>query len=329
MSEERGHEGFSGESTQYLSQQYGGVHSAKWVDLFPRPWIPYIQLVRLSPPIAPLVIYLPHFCGAMHAARIKGLATSEVLHTCLLLLGGSLFYSNAAHIWNDLIDAPIDRRVARTKTRPIARGDITPKQAFIFAVSQALCAFAFLLFLPRAVATSTIPSIIGAIYYPWAKLHSYFPQFLLGAVLAWGAVVGASTLGIEKPWTDAPTMCLVMALALWNSILDTIYTYQDIADDERVGIKNLAILFKENTKSLLWFLFALDGGFLIVYGVLIRAGSRYYLITAVGCISSLAVMIAKVDLQGQASCWRWFSIGFWSPGAFLSLGLLFEYVSSC
>ncbi|KAI1656395.1 prenyltransferase [Daldinia decipiens] len=306
-----------------LSQQYGGVHSSGWVDLLPSSWVPYVQLARLSPPAALFLIYLPHFFGIIHAARMERHDLSDVLRSCILLLGGSLFYSNAAHAWNDLIDAPIDKRVARTKNRPIVRGDITMTAAFVFALSQALCAACFLSFLPRCTAISTIPSIIGATYYPWAKLHTHFPQLILGFCLSWGAVVGASTLGIEKPWTETPVICLIAALILWITIYDTIYAYQDITDDEKVGVKSTAVLFKESTKSMLWFLLILKGGFLVGYGGLTEAGVGYYVIAFGGSVLSLGAMIASVDLKDQASCWWWFSVGFWFTGGSLAFGLIF------
>lgn len=332
-----------------LSQQYGGIHAGSWVDLLPRSWVPYVQLARLSPPAALFLIYLPHLYGAMHAAKIAAKSpnapggtngggtngsgtvgnTHDTLRACALLLGGSFFYSNAAHAWNDLIDAPVDRKVARTKNRPIARGDITPRAAFLFTASQALSAASFLLFLPKTTALATIPSIVGATYYPWAKLHTYFPQLVLGACLAWGTVVGASTLGMEEPWADGAVLCLVTALVLWTSIYDTIYAYQDIVDDEKVGVKSTAVLFKEHTKTLLWFLLALKGVFLIWYGSLTGVGIGYYIITFGGCMSSLGTMIAYVKLKDQASCWWWFSIGFWFTGAAIALGLLFEYILTC
>lgn len=323
--------GENGKTKESLSQQYGGIHAGSWVDVLPHPWVPYVQLARLSPPAALFLIYLPHLYGALHAALVRdginpGNEARELLRTSALLLGGSFFYSNAAHAWNDLIDAPVDRRVERTKNRPIARGDITPRAAFLFTASQALGAATFLLFLPRATALATIPSIVGATYYPWAKLHTYFPQVVLGACLAWGTVVGASTLGIKEPWVNGPVLCLVVALVLWTSIYDTIYAYQDIMDDEKVGVKSTAILFKENTKTLLWILLAIKGGFLIWYGMMIGVGPGYYVITFGGCMLSLGAMIANVELKDQASCWWWFSIGFWFTGTSIGAGLLSEYL---
>ncbi|KAI1267559.1 prenyltransferase [Xylariaceae sp. FL1019] len=308
-----------------ISQQYGGIHSGSWVDHLPKACVPYIQLCRLSPPAALFLIYLPHFYGAMHAAKTTHQSPKDVFQACGLLFGGSFFYSNAAHSWNDLIDAPIDRQVARTKNRPIARGTISRRAALLFTISQALSAAAFLLLLPRATAITTIPSIVGATYYPWAKLHTHFPQLVLGTCLAWGTMVGASTLGIQKPWEDVSGMCLVTSLILWTSIYDTVYAHQDKKDDMKIGVKSTAVLFQHNTRKLLWVLLGLMSLSLLSYGWLTQTGAIYYAITFGGSVGSLGAMIHSVDLDDESSCWWWFSSGFWFTGISLSLGLALEY----
>lgn len=123
-----------------LSQNYGGIHVRRWVDLLPSSWIPYIQLARIDPPAALCLIYFLHLFGILHAANRNRLSINAVLKLSALLLGGSFFFSNAAHAWNDLIDAPIDRQISRTKNRPIVRGAISPRGAFVFTATQAVWA---------------------------------------------------------------------------------------------------------------------------------------------------------------------------------------------
>ncbi|OTA83405.1 hypothetical protein M434DRAFT_83975 [Hypoxylon sp. CO27-5] len=308
-----------------LSQQYGGLHARGWVDLLPSSWIPYVQLARLSPPVALFLIYFPHLFGTLHAAKAYDLSTPECLGLCSILMGGSFFFSNAAHAWNDIIDAPIDKQIARTRNRPIARGAITPEAAFIFTAAQAFGAALFLLLLPPTTAIATIPTIIGTIYYPWAKRHTYFPQVVLGFCLSWGVIVGNSSAGAQKPWADPAALCLVLALTFWTMIYDTIYAYQDISDDKRVGVKSLAILFQNRPKSLLWMLLLLMTITLISYGRLIDSSIAFYLVTVGGVSLSLGSMIMNVELKNQANCWWWFSCGFWFTAAAIATGLLLEY----
>ncbi|KAK6067447.1 4-hydroxybenzoate polyprenyl transferase [Seiridium cupressi] len=319
-------ESANGNSKVPLSQQYGGIHVGGWVNLLPKSWVPYVQLARLSPPAALFLIYFPHFFGVLHAANTHNLPWPEVRRAAAMLLGGSFFFSNAAHAWNDLIDAPIDAKIARTKNRPIVRGAISRRAAFLFTVSQAVGAAAFLLFLNVDAAKAAAVTIIGTTYYPWAKRHTNFPQVILGFCLAWGIMVGNAATGVENPWTDPAALLLVLASTTWTVIYDTIYAHQDIKDDIKIGVKSLAVLLQNRTKALLWSLLALMITSLIAYGQLAETSIIYYLITVGGCCSSLGAMIANVELKEEASCWWWFSVGFWFTGLSIALGLAQQYL---
>lgn len=286
-------------STKQLSDQYGGTRADVWVNLLPASWAPYIQLARLSPPVAVFLIYFQHIFGALHAANTHGVATLQLLRALVALLGGSFFFSNAAHAWNDIVDAPIDRRVSRTKGRPIAIGAIPPKAAFIFATSQALAAASFLLLSNTSTAKATIPTIVGTTYYPWAKLHTYFPQVILGFCLAWGIIVSSGFVGMDKPWNDKAALCLVLASTLWTVIYDPIYAHQDLADDVNIGVKSTAIFFGKYVKVLLWIILVVMGTSLMVHGQLMEMGIAYYIITLGGCMSSLGAMITNVELKNE------------------------------
>ncbi|KAI1139193.1 prenyltransferase [Hypoxylon sp. FL0543] len=317
-----------GDAEGTLSQQYGGTHSGGWVNLLPASWVPYVQLARLSPPAALFLIYFPHVFGILHAANVHQRPPIEVVRTAALLLGGSFFFSNAAHAWNDLVDAPIDKQVSRTRKRPIPRGDISWRQALVFTAVQAIGAASFLLFFPPATAIVTIPTIVGTTYYPWAKRHTYFPQVVLGFCLSWGIMVGSSATGIEKPWADPAALSLLLASILWTMIYDTIYAYQDIEDDVKIGVRSTAVLFGSYTKCLLWVLISLLGACLLLYGEMAQMGATYYVVTIGGCLSSLSAMVANVELKNDASCWWWFSCGFWFTGISITVGLLAGYLGS-
>ena len=310
-----------------LSQQYGGRHSGSWVDSLPASWTPYIQLARLSPPAGVFLIFFPHLFGIVHAAILQRSPISDTLRVGSLVAVGSFFLSNAIHGWNDLIDAPIDRLVTRTRERPIVRGAISPRAAFIFTVSQGLATAAILLALPGITALSTIPSVVANIYYPWSKRHTHFAQMVLGFCLAWGVIVGTAAMDVE-PLADAaaPTACLFLASVLWTVIYDTIYACQDVSDDVKIGLKSTAILFREWTKPFLWVSLGLAISLLTAYGNLGGMGLGYYAITVGGCSSSLGTMIMKVNLKDPLSCWWWFRYGFWLAGGSIAGGLLSEYV---
>ncbi|XDG02655.1 hypothetical protein ABKA04_002270 [Annulohypoxylon sp. FPYF3050] len=324
-----------------LAQQYGGGHAGGWVGLLPLSWVPYVQLARLSPPAGFFLIYFPHFFGIILAAIIQRSPISQVLHAGVVMFGGSFFFSNAAHGWNDLIDAPIDKSIARTSKRPIPRGAISPRAAFIFTITQGIGAALFLLLMPSGSAIYAVPNIIGTYYYPWAKRHTNFAQFVLGFCLAWGIIMGSCAMGLKpftggpfgaeggwKPlfWVEPSTACLFTASILWTVIYDSIYAHQDVKDDIKVGLKSFAVLLKDQTKPVLWVSLGCMIALLYTCGNLLNMGIQFHVIAAGGSLLSLGAMIANVELKDSASCWWWFRYGFWLAGGAIAGGLLSEYV---
>ncbi|KAI1391741.1 UbiA prenyltransferase family-domain-containing protein [Hypoxylon trugodes] len=307
---------------------YAGGDRPSWVDYIPTKWRPYIQLSRLNFAAPVLLVYLPHFYGVMHTAIVHrhDYRIQDVVYVCILLLGGSFFYSNAAHAWDDIVDVPLDRKMERTKNRPIARGAITTKAAFVFTVAQALMAASFLLLLPPAAAMSAVPSVLTATYYPYAKRHTYLPQVVLGFCLAWGVVTGSASLGLKQPWDSRPRMCLVLACTIWTVIYDTIYAHIDVPEDLRLGLKSTAVLFRHHLKSFLWSLLGCMAVLLHCCGVLSDLGLLYFIIAEGSSIVYIGLMIYRVELNSETSCYRWFSMGFWVPGFAIAFGLIGEYL---
>ena len=340
--------------TAKLSEQYGGNSNSGWVGCLPKSWLPYVQLARLSPPVGICLIYFPHLFGVLHAAILQKTSPLHLLTSSLSLLGGSIFVSNAIHIWNDLIDAPLDALVERTRNRPIPRGAVSPSGALVFTATQTVGALAFLYYLVpplnggseilSTVATLNyaLPGIIAWTYYPYAKRHTNFPQLVLGFSLSWGIVMGSlavgkvpyySSLGVPPVtgpfWPDhldRSSLALFSASTLWSVIYDTIYAHQDLEDDIKAGIKSLAVYFKGQTKPALSVLLFGMTSSLVASGWYGGLGPAYYIIAAGGATTSLGLMIANVDLKDSASCWWWFSKGFWLAGGAITAGLLAEYV---
>ena len=263
-----------------------------------------------------------------------------LIRSNMLILGGSFFLSNAIHIWNDLIDAPLDALVERTRNRPIPRGAVLPFDAAVFTATQAVGAALFLPYLSTSTAQSAIyaiPGIISWTYYPWAKRHIDFPRVVLGFCMGWGVVMGSVAIAIEpftkgvlgsgpKPCVEYSTMCLFFASAVWPMIYDTIYAHQELKEDLKIGIKSLAVLYRDRTKVLLWRLLTLMISLLFASGWLGAMGVMYCLVSVGGATMSLGLMTVRVDLDDAKSCWWWFSNGFWIVGGPIAGGLLAEYL---
>lgn len=308
-------------------QRFDGLHTGSWVRRLPKSWVPFIQLARLSPPVPLLLIFFPHLFGVLHAAITQRSPPGEVARVSAVLFGGSVFFSNAIHGWNDLIDAPIDRKIPRTRNRPIVRGAVTPRAAFIFTASQALLATFFMPLLPQDVPWCAVPSIIANIYYPFSKRYTNLPQVVLGVCLQWAVVLGSCAMGVSSAWTDQSVLCLFTGCLLWTVVYDTVYGYQDYKEDVRIGVGSAAVLFGSWGKQILWLLSNCMVILLLLSGHL--AGMRwiYFAIAVGGSFLSLNIMIFGVNLKSPESCSWWFTYGFWGPALSISAGLLVTYTT--
>ncbi|KAF2641126.1 UbiA-domain-containing protein [Massarina eburnea CBS 473.64] len=322
--------GANGTSNKPPPTRFDGVTTGSWVSLFPPGVIPYIQLARLSPPVPLLLIFFPHLFGLLHASITLSSPLPHLLSISAVLFVGSFFLSNAIHGWNDLIDAPIDAQIPRTAKRPIPRGAITERQAFVFTAVNAVIGFALFGtgWLPTETAWASIPSTVANFYYPFSKRHTHFPQVVLGVALQWAVVVGSSALGVHKAWKDTSVQALFAASLLWTVVYDTVYGFQDYDMDIKIGVKSTAVLIGRTWgKTILWLLSNIVVGLLVAAGWYagIR-GAVYYVVAAGGSFASLNLMMAMVDLSEPDSCSWWFTYGFWGPAIGISTGLLGEYV---
>jgi 4-hydroxybenzoate polyprenyltransferase len=349
-----------------ISTQYSSDRAIGWVSHLPPSWVPYVQLARLGLPAALMLIYLPTLFGALLAAVVDDNA-HRIHHThpspgytCLLLLLASFFFSNAAHAWDDLADAPIDALIARTARRPIPRGAVSRPAALIFAVVNALGAAATLAWGfpdPALAFRYAAPNVLATIYYPFAKRHTNLPQLVLGFCIAWGVVMGAVAVGCEPYYYSdshhhttrttlipamltigpnltirTPFLCLFAACVCWSAIYDTIYAAEDHDADVALGLGSLVVLCggprSPRTKRALYLLLACLGACLVACGLSAGAGMSsgwwYYAVAPCGATAALGAMIWDVDLAEPRSAWWWFRYGYWFVAGSVVAGLAGE-----
>lgn len=217
-----------------------------WARL-PTPVLPYIHLARLDRPIGIWLLLLPGWWAIMQAT---GGLRAVGLHDFFMMAlfgAGAIIMRAAGCIINDLWDIKFDRAVARTNTRPLAAGKISPQQALIFLLALLCMGFMILMQLPLVsvlLGFLTIPLII---LYPLMKRITWWPQLFLGIVFNFGALMGwAAVTGILEP----PALLLYAGGIFWTLGYDTIYAHQDKEDDARIGIKSTAL--KLGPKSPYW-----------------------------------------------------------------------------
>ncbi len=267
-----------------------------WVDRLPPRLRDLAVLARWDRPIGSWLLLLPCWWGLALAPA----APSPWLY--LLFAVGAVAMRGAGCTVNDLADREFDRRVERTRNRPLAAGRIGTAGAVAFFAVQSAVGLAVLAALPRVAALVALASVPLVLLYPFAKRVTWWPQAVLGITFNWGALVAyaAATGGI-----DAAALLLYAAGVFWTLGYDTVYAHQDKADDIRVGVRSTAL--RLGAASRIWI-----GGFYGVMLLLLAASGRaaglgwpfYPLLALPGLM--LAWQVARVDLDDRISCLRHF-----------------------
>jgi 4-hydroxybenzoate polyprenyltransferase len=217
----------------------------------------------------------------------------------VILFGiGAVIMRGAGCTWNDIIDREVDAKVARTRSRPIPSGQVTLKQALIFAIALSLAGLAVLLqFNAYAIGTG-VASLIVVAFYPFAKRVTNWPQFVLGLAFSWGALMGwAAVFGS----LDFPAFVLYAGSILWVVGYDTIYAHQDREDDAAIGVRSTARLFGVETRTALLVLY---GGAvaLITLAIELAGGGMIALLGVFGFGLHLIWQIRTLDVNDPARC---------------------------
>ena len=204
----------------------------------------FIELTRLNKPIGFMLLFWPCSWGLSYAYIFSQDLKLFYLHLILFFLGSVLMRS-AGCIVNDIVDKDFDKKVQRTKSRPIASGKITIKRSLVYV--SILCALAFLILIQFNFLTIMLGlgSMILAFSYPFMKRITYWPQLFLGITFNWGIVMAWSSINNN---VSQEIILLYLAAIFWTLGYDTIYGAQDMSDDEIIGVKSTAIKFKEHMK---------------------------------------------------------------------------------
>ena len=209
-------------------------------------WLkPYIDLARIDRPIGTWLLLFPCWWSLALAELSRGQVIPNPNYV-LLFVVGAFVMRGAGCTWNDIVDRDLDAKVKRTASRPIPSGQVSVKQALIFAVVLSLAGLAVLLSFNRFTIGLAISSLALVAIYPFAKRYTNWPQLVLGLGFNWGALVGWSA--VTGSLSAVPLVLYAGAIA-WTLGYDTIYAHQDRADDIKVGIHSTAIRFGEATKT--------------------------------------------------------------------------------
>jgi 4-hydroxybenzoate polyprenyltransferase len=211
-----------------------------FIGAMPPPLRPYASLMRLDRPIGSWLLYWP-------CAWSVALAGVGGRWDLLLWLGlGAFAMRSAGCVYNDIVDRDLDRRVERTRLRPLASGRVSARSAWLLIVLLGLLGLLVLLQLNRTAAVVALISIAPVAAYPFMKRITWWPQAWLGLVFSWGALVGWPAVTGSLSWT--PFLLWFGSIA-WVVGYDTLYAIQDVEDDALVGVKSSARRLGDKARS--------------------------------------------------------------------------------
>ena len=216
---------------------------------------------------------------------------------------GSIFMRSAGCIVNDVLDRKLDKKVLRTKDRPIASGKISVKLSLFYAAILCLLAFIVLINFNLFTILLALASMPLAFTYPLMKRYTYWPQLFLGVtfnyglVLAWTSISGSLNL--------VPLIFYIGAI-FWTLGYDTIYGYQDIKDDEIIGLKSTSIKFKGTAKIFLIICYSILIFSLVVGGYLMDFSLYYFLFLLIPFTQLFLYQIKTFDINAPSICLKVF-----------------------
>ncbi|KJV56447.1 4-hydroxybenzoate polyprenyl transferase [Orientia chuto str. Dubai] len=244
-----------------------------------------IKLSRLNNPIGIFLLFFPCCFG-------MGLASSKDKYDSLLIfLLGSILMRSFGCIVNDILDKDIDCYVARTKLRPLANNQITITNAVICLIIIAIFALILLIQLSYLAILLAVLASVLIFIYPLMKRITYYPQVILGITFNLGVLVAYTN--ITNNLTLASIVMYVSCI-FWSIGYDTIYAFADVEDDEKINVKSLALLLKNN-KYMLWILTSLYLAFISLFiKSILLAGFKLSTLTLLSITIATALLIWQV-----------------------------------
>ena len=205
----------------------------------------FIELTRLKRPIGYMLLFWPCAWGLTLAYDFSKNLNDYFFYLLLFFLGSVLMRS-AGCIVNDISDKEFDKKVSRTKNRPIASNQVSVKLGIFYTFILCLLAFLVLINFNSLTILLALGSMPLAFTYPLMKRFTYWTQLFLGITFNYGLVLGWTSIQGE---INTVAIIFYLGAIFWTLGYDTIYGFQDIKDDEIIGVKSTSIKFKNKPKN--------------------------------------------------------------------------------
>ena len=262
----------------------------------------FIELTRLKKPIGYMLLFWPCAWGLTLAYDFSNDLGKYFFYLILFFLGAILMRS-AGCIVNDILDKEFDKKVFRTKDRPIASGQISVKIGIVYVLILCFCALLVLLNFNKITILLAISSMPLAFTYPLMKRFTYWPQLFLGVTFNYGLLLGWTSVNQNL---DIIPLLLYIGAIFWTLGYDTIYGFQDIKDDEIIGLKSTSIKFKKKLFIFLLTCYVFLFLMLIILGILKNFNIFYYAFGLIIIYHLFFYQLKSVDIKDPINCLKIF-----------------------
>ena len=258
----------------------------------------FIDLTRLKKPIGFMLLFWPCAWGLTLAYDLSQ-DLNKYLFYLLLFFLGSVLMRSAGCIVNDVLDREFDKKVFRTKNRPIASEKISVKLGILYTLILCFLAFLVLLNFNLFTIILALGSMPLAFTYPLMKRYTYWPQLFLGITFNYGLILGWTAINGQLDYL--PIIFYIGAI-FWTLGYDTIYGYQDIKDDEIIGLKSTAIKFKSNPYIFLTLCYSILLLSILSMGYLMNLNKFFYLFLVFISVHLFYFQIKKLNIKDPNKC---------------------------
>tara|TARA_Y100001970_G_scaffold272436_1_gene369149 strand:- start:106 stop:915 length:810 start_codon:yes stop_codon:yes gene_type:complete len=263
-----------------------------------------------------MLLFWPCIWGLTLSIDLKEDLNLFIYYSFLFFMG-SLLMRSAGCIVNDIVDEKYDRKVERTKNRPIASGKISKFLGFIYVIVLCLLALIVLLQFNTLTIVLAICSMPLAFIYPLMKRYTYWPQLFLGITFNYGLLLGWTSVNNDLNYVP---LILYFGAIFWTLAYDTVYGFQDIKDDEIIGVKSTSIKFKKNPINFLFVCYLIKIISLLIVGYLMEFNIIYFFFLLLPIGHLFIIQLKKMDKSDPRMCLKIFkSNNFFGALVFLNI----------
>ena len=273
----------------------------------------YLRLARLDKPVGIYLLLWPSLIGLMLGGLNEGYIDFE---NYLIVLAGAILARSCGCVINDISDNKFDKLVSRTKDRPIAKGEVSLKGAWIFFYILASSCLSLLMFVPKTTVQISIVIAVFILMYPMTKRFLKAPQFFLGITFGSGTLISYSLVSTNF---SLSIFLMFLGTILWIISFDTIYALEDVDDDRVIGINSTPILWEDKTiiiSKILHLLFYFS--LLLIFYV-----NQFSLLFLAILFILLCIFLYQYSLVDERKYLKAFKINHW-VGMFATIGVAAE-----